>query len=180
MKKDKGKKGERKEREKRKGRERERETWAGWYRCWKRLEEMSVGKRHLHVNGSMVTKVWLSGTRRGEVNEARSSGGKKRTAARWKKTRHGERNGGDIVSFRFRLLSVVNIHRTFSISCRASNHDFLKQFLLRSTRKSNLCKTSNDYDSFSIVIYLLLDVDLASDSYRINKCRIKFFHFQIK
>lgn len=180
MKKDKGKKGERKEREKRKGRERERETWAGWYRCWKRLEEMSVGKRHLHVNGSMVTKVWLSGTRRGEVNEARSSGGKKRTAARWKKTRHGERNGGDIVSFRFRLLSVVNIHRTFSISCRASNHDFLKQFLLRSTRKLNLCKTSNDYDSFSIVIYLLLDVDLASDSYRINKCRIKFFHFQIK
>lgn len=96
------------------------------------------------------------------------------------KTRHGERNGGDIVSFRFRLLSVVNIHRTFSISCRASNHDFLKQFLLRSTRKLNLCKTSNDYDSFSIVIYLLLDVDLASDSYRINKCRIKFFHFQIK
>lgn len=137
---------------------------------------MSVGKRHLHVNGSMVTKVSLSGTRRGEVNEARSSGGKKRTAARWKKTRHGERNGGDIVSFRFRLLSVVNIHRTFSISCRASNHDFLKQFLLRSTRKLNLCKTSNDYDSFSIVIYLLLDVDLASDSYRINKCRIKFFH----
>lgn len=47
---------------------------------------MSVGKRHLHVNGSMVTKVSLSGTRRGEVNEARSSGGKKRTAARWKKT----------------------------------------------------------------------------------------------
>lgn len=46
---------------------------------------MSVGKRHLHVNGSMVTKVSLSGTRRGGVNEARSSGGKKRTDARWKK-----------------------------------------------------------------------------------------------
>ena len=60
---------------------------------------MSVGKRHLHVNGSMVTKVWLSGTRRGEVNEARSSGGKKRTAARWKKPGM-EKEMGEI-SFRF-------------------------------------------------------------------------------
>lgn len=46
---------------------------------------MSVGKRHLHVNGPMVTKVWSSGKRRAKLTRLDRQEGKEKKAARRKK-----------------------------------------------------------------------------------------------
>ena len=73
---------------------------------------MSVGKRHLYVNGPMVTKVWSSGTRRAKLTRLDRWEGKRKGVCQTERNGRAPRRKKKrriVVSFRFGLSSVVNI-----------------------------------------------------------------------